>query len=68
MKLKIKLKSCNYKYPLAADFYVVLPTPEGSESNADTLSALQTVSKTSEYAIDAFRTEYKTILCESTEN
>ena len=34
---------------------------EGSEGTEDTLSALHIASKTSEYALDTLKTEYKTI-------
>ena len=62
MKPKIRLKAC--KIPTGADFYVFV-SPQRSENTADMLSALHTVPKVSKYVIDAFRTEYKTILCES---
>ena len=53
------------KYPFVADFNVIVHPPERAEGTEDTLRALHIVSKTSECAIDTFRTKFLTILCDS---
>ena len=53
------------KCPFVADFNVVIHPPERAEGTADTLRALHIVSKMSVCVINAFRTEYKTMLCDS---
>ena len=43
----------------------IVRTPEKVECTADTFRALHIVSKTSQCAIDTFRTKYLTILCDA---